>query len=163
MNRRQFLASVAALTSAASSDSQFALAQASKPTTAATTRGNIPEDVVWHDVCDWGVEGRGFNDTGEYFQRLPARAKALVRPEVWKLSLDTSGMSARFETDSTDIYVRHTALNPTLAMAHMPATSVSGLDLYAKHENGWRWVGTYQPKEQSSSGAIASRLAPARR
>ncbi|MFN8705738.1 MAG: SGNH/GDSL hydrolase N-terminal domain-containing protein, partial [Planctomyces sp.] len=42
--------------------------------------------IEWHDVRDWGLEGRGFNDTEMYFDRLPARAKANVREAVWNLS-----------------------------------------------------------------------------
>src|SRR5439155_21209791 len=106
----------------------------------------VPADLVWHDVRQWGVEGRAFDDTENYFDRLPARAKDVVRPEVWNLSHDSAGMSVRFETDATDLYARYTNTRPELAMAHMPASGVSGLDIYARldpgggaggRENGW--------------------------
>ena len=36
-------------------------------------------DLTWHDPSDWGVEGRAFNDTAKYYDRLPARAERIVR------------------------------------------------------------------------------------
>ncbi len=38
-----------------------------------------PGRIQWHDVQEWGVEGRGFSDTESYFDRLPGRAKGVVR------------------------------------------------------------------------------------
>ena len=44
------------------------------------------DKVNWYDVRHWGVEGKGWADTERYFDRLPARAKDVVRPPVWGLS-----------------------------------------------------------------------------
>ena len=44
-------------------------------------------------------DGRAFTDTENYFDRLPARAKNVVRDAVWNLSRHTSGMSVRFEIE----------------------------------------------------------------
>jgi hypothetical protein len=49
----------------------------------------------------YAVGGRGFNDTLDYWTRLPAAAKCssgtgCVRDIVWKLSLDSSGMFIQF-------------------------------------------------------------------
>jgi lysophospholipase L1-like esterase len=102
--------------------------------------------VDWYDVKQWGVEGKGWNDTERYFDRLPARAKGKVRPEVWNLSRDSAGMLARFETDSREIHVRWQLRSEALAMPHFAATGVSGVDLYARTPEGkWRWVATGQP------------------
>ena len=38
----------------------------------------------WHDVQDWGVEGKGWDDTAKFFDRLPARAEETVRKAVWE-------------------------------------------------------------------------------
>jgi len=102
---------------------------------ASTRPATVPADVVWHDVRDWGVEGRGFDDTANYFDRLPARAKDVVRPEVWNLSHDSAGMSVRFETDATDLYARYAVTRPELAMSHMAASGVSGLDIYGQQDD----------------------------
>ena len=51
MNRREFLGATAAVATAASFTSSTE-AQATKPATAPTT---VPDDLVWHDVRDWGT------------------------------------------------------------------------------------------------------------
>ena len=102
----------------------------------------------WHDIRDFGVEGRPFDDTEVYYDRLPARAKKLVRGAVWSLSRDSAGMAVRFVTDATTIKARWELKDAGLAMDHMPATGVSGLDLYVKGEDGkWRWLGVGRPKK----------------
>ena len=96
----------------------------------------------WHDVREWGVEGKGWAETERYFDRLPARARGAVRDVIWDLSRHSSGMCVRFETDATAIAARWTVASEQLAKPQMPATSVSGLDLYALNASGaWRWVG----------------------
>ena len=86
----------------------------------------------WADVRDWGVEGRAFNDTEAWFDRLPGRAKGVVRDSVWNLSRHSAGMLVHFRTDATQIHVDYAVTSETLAMPHMPATGVSGLDLYGR-------------------------------
>ncbi|MVT10719.1 SGNH/GDSL hydrolase family protein [Chitinophaga tropicalis] len=74
------------------------------------------------------------------YSRLPARAEKDVRPEVWKLAGQSAGLSVRFRTTASEIVVRYTVAGK-LEMPHMPATGVSGVDLYALDENGgWRWA-----------------------
>ncbi len=121
-------------------------------------------EIVWHDVRDWGVEGRGWNDTEKYFDRLPARAKGKVRPAVWNLSRHSAGMLVRFRTDSTSIHAHYKVTSPSLAMAHMPATGVSGLDLYAEDDKGnTRWLAVTRPKKQEMKAAIISGIIPGER
>jgi hypothetical protein len=96
----------------------------------------------WHDVREWGVEGKGWADTERPFDRLPARASGAVRDVIWNLSRHATGMSVRFETDAPAIAARWTLGGEPLAKPQMPATAVSGLDLYAQGETGaWRWTG----------------------
>jgi len=104
---------------------------------------------AWHDVRDWGVEGKGWSDTSRYFDRFPARAEKSVPPPVWNLSRHSAGMLVRFETDSAAIHARWSLLKPALAMPHMPATGVSGLDLYARDAEGRdRWLAVAKPTQQ---------------
>jgi hypothetical protein len=96
----------------------------------------------WYDVREWGIEGKGWADTERFFDRLPARAKGVVRDVVWSLSRHSSGMCVRFETDAAAVAARWTLASEPLAKPQMPATAVSGLDLYARSDAGtWRWVG----------------------
>ncbi|HEX2639767.1 MAG TPA: SGNH/GDSL hydrolase family protein, partial [Pyrinomonadaceae bacterium] len=94
----------------------------------------------WYDVRTLTVEGRGWSDTAEFFDRLPARAEKLVRPEVWRLSRNSAGMSIRFVTDADSISVRWRLRSPNLALPNMTATGVSGVDLYVKDKGMWRWA-----------------------
>ena len=121
----------------------------------------VANDIEWADVRDWGVEGRGFHDTARYFDRLPSRAKGVVRDAVWNLSRHSAGMMVQFRTDATEIHVDHAVTSSSLAMPHMPATGVSGLDLYAQDERGvWKWVAVLAPREQSTKKAMVAGLRP---
>ena len=31
--------------------------------------------ITWHNVQDWGVEGKGWTDTNRYFSRLPSKSR----------------------------------------------------------------------------------------
>src|SRR5262245_23050850 len=121
----------------------------------------IEGETAWYDVTQWGVEGKGWNDTARFFDRLPARAEGKVRADVWNLSRHSAGMLVRFETDSPTIRARYRLLNAGLAMPHMPATGVSGLDLYARDERGRdRWLGVAQPHEQHVEATLAGEVDP---
>jgi hypothetical protein len=60
---------------------------------------------------------------------------------VWNLSRDSAGMMVRFKTNATAISVHYKLSKSQLGMEHMPATGVSGIDLYARDADGkWKWV-----------------------
>lgn len=88
------------------------------------------------------IQGRGWN-TGlkEDFDRLPSKAEALVRKDVWNLSRHGAGLYLRFASNADEIIIRYT-VSGNKEMYHMPFTGVSGLDLYAKTPTGqWIWAG----------------------
>jgi hypothetical protein len=98
----------------------------------------------WHDLGE--PQGKGWSDTARRYDRLPERAHGLVPEVVWELSRNSNGLFSRFRTDATSISARWTLGLAELAMTHMPATSVSGLDLYAEDESGRvRWVAVGHP------------------
>ena len=119
--------------------------------------------VVWHDVTQWGVEGRGWGnqERKRWFDRFPAKAEGKVTAAVWSHSRDSAGMMVRFKTDSAAIHARYTLMKPVIGLPHMPATGVSGLDLYARDDSGkWKWVQVTKPTGQTVSQQIISGLAP---
>src|SRR5262249_35228592 len=65
---------------------------------------------------------------------------------------------ARFVTDASSISARWTLTSSQLAMPHMPATGVSGLDLYVKSDGRWRWLAVGMPKEQTTSLTLVGGL-----
>lgn len=91
------------------------------------------------------IEGRGWHtDLERTYDRLPSKAEKMVRPEVWRLSQNSAGEYIKFETNASEIIVRY-AGSGNKSMDHMPATGVSGIDLYARDiNNNWHWAkGTF--------------------
>lgn len=91
------------------------------------------------------IHGRGWADGYKSsYDRLPASAEKKVRPAVWNLAENSAGLNLRFKTDAEEIVVKFT-VKGSHQMPHMPATGVSGLDLYVKDINGkWLWcAGNY--------------------
>ena len=88
----------------------------------------------WHNPVNaaglWCVHNQGWNEDSGNYQRLPNRAKSQVRTAVWNLSRESAGLAVRFFTNSKQIKVRYQATG-SYSMPHMPATGVSGVDLYA--------------------------------
>ena len=161
MNRRSFLgaATSGALIALTHNVSRAQPSTSPAATTTTATSATQP-DLQWHDARDLTVEGRGWSDTAAFYDRLPAKAKGVVRDPVWNLSRHSAGMLVRFETDAPDVHVRYTVTLPELAMAHMPATGVSGVDLYARDDAGtFRWVGVTLPKAQATEKALVTGMA----
>jgi len=103
------------------------------------------EDIRWHDARSLTVEGQGWTGTESPYDRLPAGARSLVREAVWNLSRHSAGLRIRFTSDATFITVRWTLIKEGLAMPHMPATGASGIDLYAREDGRWIFVGNGRP------------------
>ena len=120
-------------------------------------------NLEWHDITKWGVEGREWinEERLRWFDRFPAAAQKTVTPAVWSLSRDSTGMMVRFKTDATAIHVHYKLSKDRLGMPHMPATGVSGIDLYARDTDGkWRWVQVTKPDKQEVRAEIIKDLAP---
>ncbi|MCM4167974.1 hypothetical protein KCTC52924_01205 [Arenibacter antarcticus] len=97
------------------------------------------DSMVWWNPTNSSfpvVQGQAWPDqvAGTY-HRLPEKSENTVRPAVWNLSKDAAGLSIRFWSDARSISVRYT-VKGSHAMPHMPATGVSGVDLYAKSSDG---------------------------
>lgn len=145
------------------------LSMANADETAVAPRETAENGVAWHDVREIGVEGQGWTDTASPFDRLPARAKELVRPPVWSLSQHSAGLCVRFISDATEIHARWTLRSASLAMNHMPATGVSGVDLYAKTttvddpSGEFRWLAVGRPTAKENSARLVSGIPPGKR
>ncbi|OIQ40614.1 MAG: acetylhydrolase [Bacteroidetes bacterium MedPE-SWsnd-G1] len=91
--------------------------------------------------------GQGWNtdELQSPYHRLPAKAESEVRSPVWNLSKHSAGLSIRFRSNSDNIKIKYN-LSGALSMPHMPATGVSGMDLYKKTKDGnWeRLWGSYK-------------------
>ncbi len=127
----------------------------------------VPQDVSdlrWVAATELTVEGQGWrrDELAAPYDRLPARAEESVRPPVWQLSRDSSGLVVRFRTRSPQVRVRYRLRRSALAMSHMPATGVSGLDLYARAgDRGWRWLAVVRPETRAVDVVLVDGLGEA--
>lgn len=112
-----------------------------------------PEDaLVWHDMIkEARLEGQGWQAVKHPFDRLPASAEGVVREPVWKLAEHSAGLRFRFKTDAESIRARWKLRLERTAMYHMPATGVSGLDLYVNDAGSWKWAGIGRPRAAGKS------------
>mgnify|MGYP002622655452 CR=1 FL=1 len=126
-----------------------------KPLDPSVAQAGENDERLWYDIQLLTIEGQGFADTKATYDRLPARAEGVVREAVWNLSRSSSGIAVRFVTDATTLHVRWKLTSERLAMPHMPATGVSGLDLYVRDEqNTWRWLACTRPTKQEQTARI---------
>ena len=139
------------------------LAAAAISSSAQTSSNSTPEKIVWTDIRQFGVEGRGWDDTKSFYDRLPAKAERLVRKPVWDLSRNSAGLCVRFVTDATEIHARWAVTDSWLYQPNATAIAVSGLDLYVKMENGWRWLAVGIPKSQTNDVTLIKDLIPGKR
>jgi len=119
--------------------------------------------ITWHDAKSLTVEGRGWTDTQQPFDRLPAKAEAVVPPIVWHLARNSAGIVVRFTTDSPEIRVKWKLTSANLAMNHMPATGVSGVDLYVKYRGNWRWLGVGRPNAEENESTLVTGITAEKR
>ena len=133
---------------------------------AAQTVPDAERAAVWHPLAALPLEGKGWSDadTKHRYDRLPARAEGVVRAPVWSLSHDSAGMRYRFVTDATFIRARwKLRKGARLAMSHMPATGVSGVDLYLRDAGGWHFLAVGRPDAASNERTLVSGLTQAPR
>jgi hypothetical protein len=114
---------------------------------------------LWYDVRLLGLEGQAWSEVAAPFDRLPAKAEGKVRDAVWSLSRNSAGLCVRFTSDAPQIQAQWELTSANLAMPHMPATGVSGLDLYVKdHQGHWRWLANGRPAAQSNTQMLVAGL-----
>ena len=102
--------------------------------------------IKWIDGRYLPIEGRAFDDTDHYYDRLPSNVTVKVNGGVRSMKHHTAGMQFRFTTDSKKLTFRWTPYSSRMAMDHMPSTGVSGIDIYRQEADGrWHYVKTGRP------------------
>jgi lysophospholipase L1-like esterase len=113
---------------------------------------DIDGKTVWYDTRLLGVEGKGWLDTESDYDRLPLKAKGVVNRDVWELSHCTAGLQICFVSDAESLKVHWSLTDDNLDMPHMPATGVSGIDLYARDKTGkLRFCENGRPEDTSNT------------
>ncbi len=118
------------------------------------SKGVPSEDgaTLWFSALELGLEGQGWTQLKHPYDRLPSEAEGAVPDPVWSLSHDSAGLCVRFVTESPSVSARWSLRSQDLAMPHMPATGVSGLDLYVRRPDGsWGWIGQGRPEKATGN------------
>ena len=123
--------------------------------------------LAWTNIRQLGVEGRGWDDTKDFYDRLPARAEGVVRQPVWDLSRDSAGMCVSFVSDATEIHARWALKESWLYLPNTTAIGKSGLDLYVKDygkiDDKWHWLAVGMPANQTNDVTLVENLLPGKR
>ena len=128
---------------------------AQEPIPATKGKPDPKDAIVWYDARLLDLEGQGWTDVKAAYDRFPGKAEGKVPASVWGLSRHSAGLAIRFVTDSATVQVKWSLTNANLAMPHMPATGVSGVDLYVRSpkDGQWKWAGVGQPKTKDDNRA----------
>ena len=103
----------------------------------------VTNGVKWIDGKYLPIEGKAFTDVDHFYDRLPKNVTTNVNRGVRAMKHFTAGMQARFSTTSKKLQIKWVPYDKKLAMNHMPATGVSGVDVYVrKPGKTWRYVKT---------------------
>ncbi len=84
------------------------------------------------------IEGQAWPDEAPSpYNRLPNRIASEVAPQIWASGKNSAGLMIRFRSNAEEIKIRY-SLNDKipLQMDHLPATLMSGLDMYAIDSDG---------------------------
>ena len=99
----------------------------------------VMAQTMWYNPMEseYGVvQNQAFSEEIKGYARLPKRAQEVVRTDVWNLAQHSAGLAIHFYTNSPVIEVRYSTTSKNYAMPHMPATGVSGVDLYRIDSSG---------------------------
>jgi len=121
-------------------------------------------NIRWYNLRNLEIEGKGWEKTRAFYDRFPAKAESVVTENVWNLSRHSAGICARFVTTASTFHARWTLTGDALAMDHMPATGVSGLDLYVKDSKSrWRWLAIGRPLKVNNTALLVTGIKPLKR
>lgn len=99
---------------------------------------------TWYDAANLELTGQAWSELEHPYDRLPAKAKGVVRDPVWNLATHTAGMQVHFQTNSPDIRIKW-AVRYETHMWHMTDCGTRGVDLYMLDGERWRYAGSGKP------------------
>ena len=113
----------------------------------------VADGIKWIDGKRLPIEGRAFDDTDEYYDRLPSGVTESVNAGVRDMKHHTTGLQFRFATGSHRLVFKWVPRNAGLAMDHMPASGMSGIDVYRFDQDKGCWLYVKTGRITSSDGA----------
>ncbi len=115
------------------------------------------DSLKYVDASTLPVIGKGFEDTQNRYERLPATLQDVTRPPVWNLSKNCSGLAIRFRTNSTAIGAKW-EVTGDVVMNHFTMTGIKGLDLYCLENGKWQFVNSARPTGKTSQVVIIQNM-----
>ena len=118
--------------------------------------GVVTNGVQWIDGQYLPIEGRAFDGTDYYYDRLPTNVTAGVNANVRAMKHHTAGMQFRFATDSRTLVFNWVPYNAGLEADNMAASGASGIDVYRFDAESGRWLYVKTGRISSSEGGSLS-------
>ena len=118
--------------------------------------GVVTNGVKWVDGRHLPIEGRAFDGTEHYYDRLPSNVTTSVNSAVRAMKHHTAGMQFRFATDSKTLVFKWVPYNASLEADNMAASGASGIDVYRFDAASGRWLYVKTGRISSSAGGSLS-------
>ncbi len=118
--------------------------------------GVVTNGVQWIDGQYLPIEGRAFDGTEHYYDRLPTNVTAGVNGNVRTMKHHTAGMQFRFATVSRTLVFKWVPYNAGLEADNMAASGASGIDVYRFDAESGRWLYVKTGRISSSEGGSLS-------
>ena len=121
----------------------------------------VTNGVKWIDGKLLPLEGRAFDNTRSYYDRLPVGISTNVNGMVrGVLTWHTAGMQFRFSTNSRKLVFKWKPVYPMLSRWHWPEAGVSGIDVYRFDGQRGKWLYEATGKPKFDGGELAIRWTP---
>lgn len=117
----------------------------------------ISDSLKYVNAAELQLIGKGFADTQNRYERLPARLEGKTRQPVWALSKNCSGMAIRFRTNSPVIAAKW-EVTGDVVMNHFAPSGIKGLDLYCLKNGKWQFVNSARPAKKSTTAVIIDHM-----
>ena len=122
---------------------------------------SVTNGIKWIDGKILPIEGRAFDNTRAYYDRLPTGISTNVNANVrGVLTWHTAGMQFRFATNSRKLVFRWKPTYPMLDRWHWPEAGVSGIDVYRFDAKRGKWLYEATGKPKTDGGELSLRWTP---
>lgn len=115
------------------------------------------DSLKYINATNFELIGKGFTDTENIYDRLPASLNGKTRPAVWWLSKNCSGLAIRFRTNSSIIAAKW-EVTGDVVMNHFAPSGIKGLDLYGLKNGKWQFVNSARPSGKTTMATIIEHM-----
>ncbi len=115
------------------------------------------DSIKYVNATEFQIIGKGFTNTKNAYDRLPASLEGKTRPAVWSLSKNCSGLAVRFRTNSPVIAARW-EVTSDVTMYHFAPTGIKGVDLYGLRNGEWQFISSGGPREKITTAVLVDHM-----